>query len=121
DRGELDVAGRAHRDLRAAGIALDGAHHADVAALELFRGRAELPALVLRDARREGVARERAAHVQEGGLAFGVLGVAGLLDLAADHAALADVARGLFGADHVLGEAGELTAAKQHGGDETGV
>src|SRR5690606_12644919 len=95
-------------------------HHADVAALELFRGRAALPALLLRDARREGVARERAAHVQEGGLAFGVLGVAGLLDLAADHAALADVARGLFGADHVLGEAGERAAAKQQGGDETG-
>src|SRR5690606_295106 len=102
DLGELHVARRVHRDLGAAGVALDLAQHAHVAAFELLRRRPELAAQLLRDAGREGVARERAAHVQEGRLAFRVLGVAGLLDLAADHAVLADVAGGLVGADGVL-------------------
>src|SRR5690606_27927010 len=61
-----------------------------------------------------------AAHVQEGRLALGVLGPAGLLDLAADHHVLADEAHGLLGGDGFLGEGGGRRGQGGHQGQGLG-
>src|SRR5690625_1106022 len=107
DVGEPDVGRRAHRDLGAAGVALDAAADAHVLAPQFFGGRGEGAADAAGDARGEGVAREVATHVEERRLALGVGGVAGALDGAADHPGGPDEAHGVLGGDGLLRRRGE--------------
>src|SRR5690606_12280582 len=89
-------------------------------AFQGFQREGELAAVLAGDTRREGVAREGAAHVQEGRLAFGAFCVTGLCDLATDHAALADRTRRHFRRDHGgrLGESGGGGGGQDSGRDE---
>ncbi|CEE67537.1 hypothetical protein XAC2852_370021 [Xanthomonas citri pv. citri] len=102
DGGELQAGRGADFDFGARTVALDLAEDADVLTFERFRGEAELAAVGAVDACGEGVAREHAAHVQEGRFAFRALRVLGLFDLAAHHAVLADEARRHFRRNHFL-------------------